>query len=1620
MRFSRMIQSVFLFISATVLVMSVSVAGAFAAENEPAPPPLPTYSNEDLLTRMLVVDASEQVLNGIPALGITFSQQLDSTAQFDSFFTVTENGQVLKGGWIMADNPRRLYFTNIKPDTGYRVQVRPGLKSVTGLKLQKPGDFSIKTRDIQPAFDFATRGSILPAQLTEGLPVRVVNVPELDIEFLRVRPEKLKAVLQSVYLDSEIRSWKLNDVHELTESVYSGRYTTDARRNARETLLLPVESIKALQEPGLYFAVMREPGRFTEEAYRITHFIVTNIGLHVRMYPKKLEVFTRALDSGKEVADVMLRLYGADETLQAESSKKGQATFDFRPRGATLLTAELDGQFAFLDLRQAALDLSEYPVTGQADKVMAPFVYAPRDLYRPGETMDLSVLLRNRDGLSESVKSLNLRLIRPDAKLLLETTLQARDAGLGYFNYPFSIPAAAPTGLWSAEIRLSSKDETPIQTFRFNVEEFMPERMKLLLSMDKALLQRNERQVVSVQGDYLYGAPAAGNKLKATRVMELDRQPLDNYRDYFFGNPADEKLLQRTELDEITLDDKGSGFIDIEPVAVNIHSPLRLEVIASLSEPGGRVVTRTIDEPYWPAVSLVGIDPVFQDDTVEKDSEAVFNVVRVNAKGELQAGENLAATLVKEEYEYFWEYNEQDGWVRQETRNEYPLTQQKFSASATEGTELKFPVAYGRYRLEIEDPETGMKTVYPFYAGWSDNRVASDRPDKVELQLDKPAYKAGDTVQLKILPTANAEAVVTVEGDSLLWSEPVSLSTEGTTVAIPVDGDWARHDLYISVTAFRPSGTQQQITPNRSLGVIHLPLDRSDRKLSMSITAPDQVLPEQKVRIVVSADNLAGEKALVSLAAVDAGVLNITNFKTPDPWKFFFDQHRYGVDLYDDYGRIIESVEGRALRQRFGGGNTGSAGGARAKADVQIVSLFKDLLSFDDQGNAEIELFIPGFDGQLRLMAVAAGERLLGSAEKDMVVASPVVASLSGPRFLASGDSSFLTVELNNVTDREQSISLNIEANQFIEFDKVERDFVLPAGKRELLQLPLTAGQEFGVGQVRLKLTGNDFVANRNIDIALRPPYPGLRKRYHEEVTAGAETVISAQHIEGILPATLTAQLSVSNVPSLPVANALQDLLRYPYGCLEQTTSGAYPYLFLEADDTERWGLSPLTMEQRNERVQTALLRLTGMQLSSGLFTLWGNYGAPEYWLTPYVADFLLDAQQQGFTVPGHLLQNTLTKLEANLQEGYRRPVSRYDFSDHPEHMDFAARAYTAYVLARQNRAGLGTLRNMLKDEAQNAVTGLPLVHLGLALVLQGDKPKGQEAIQRGLQMSRGKDVYLGDYGSQVRDRAMMLYQLLLNKQTVDNLNEQVSALSDLIQERNYFSTQEQVFIFLLGRELDKRANTNWAAQLVVNGQTLDLSQAGSYLRALSAEDFSGLKLISKHDAPLYVSLNIQGYPEQAPQELSKPVSIQRDWFKLDGKKVAERSVKVGDLLLARLTIDSEKTLNDALVVDLLPSGFDIENTNLGSNDVLQGVTLEDMSRPLTDVIAETQLKTEEFRDDRYITALALNADAKYQLFYLVRVIAGGTVVVPPPYMEDMYRPDIRAVGATPGRLLLQ
>lgn len=1573
-----------------------------------------SYTNQQLLSEMLLVDASEQTLDKVPALAVTFSQDLDPDANPSEFFTVTQNGKAVKGEWALIKNLRRLYFTQIQVNTVYRIQIRPGLAAKNGLKLLKPVDFEIKTRDIQPAFDFASKGSLLPMQLVSGLPIRVVNVPELDVEFLRVQPEKLGEVLKAIRLDNSLQSWELEEIHAITTSVYTTRYPTNAKPNARETFVLPIAQLEALQQPGLYFAVIRQPGRFTDKAYRINHFVVTNIGLQARVYAQHVEVFAHALDSGKPLRGIKIALKDTQTGLEKFTDEQGRASFSQYPAGDFYITASLEGQFAFLDLRSPPLDLSSFPIQGLPERAIDPFIYASHALYRPGDTVDLNILLRDLDGWPATNKELKLSIIRPDSKLVWEEPLKASSPELGYYLQHFTLPLDAPNGTWRAELRVA-KELKAAEVFEFQVEHYQAERMQLVLNTGKPLLTKDDKQVVSLQGSYLYGAPTAEQTVEASRVLQLEPEPLATYNDYVFGVPEDVERLASLKLPEFKLDQQGNGFLEFPPPPASIQSPLKTTIQASLLELGAKPASNELSQAYWPAQHLIGLKPLFTQAKVPANSEAGFDIVRIDPAGNLLAVSQLTATLFSESYDYSWEFVAEKGWQQIGVRTQYPVLQQIVELAAGQKGHLALPVQEGQYRLELEDADTKLKVAYVFTAGWQATLNSPTQPNTLELKLDKEAYKQGETAQLSLNMPAQSEVLVTVEGGTLLWTKQLNLPAGASVIEIPIDESWQRHDLYISVNALQAADPSTQSTLQRRFGLLPLKLERSERQLALSLETPEVVMAEQPLKVIVQAANLKSQLALVTLSAVDIRILDKAPQAAIDPFSFYFKAHAYEPKLYDDYNQIISVSEAGALSPK----TQSSAEFVKpleAKLSEQLIALRTEPLQFDAEGKAEFMLELPAFTGTLELRAVAMGTEQLGSVKKRIQVTAPIELNVDAPSFLAANDQSFLQVQIKNLDQTEQQLHLHISSNELVQGVNLDKELTLAEGQSERLSLAINTLSPLGLGQLTVELKGKNFTFKRKLDLPIRPAYaPSIESQQHELLGVGKSLVLNQQQTEYLANATESC-LSISSTPALPIAAILRNLLHYPYDSLEQTVSSAYPYLFLDEAAVQKWNLPALSLTQRQQRIQEVMLRLRSMQSLNGGFTLWAKLGSEEYWLNAYVTNFLLDARQQGFAVPSAMLEAALANLLQTWQLETPQLEERYPLAENPVQMDLAVRAYAAYVLAKEHKVTLNDLKAFADKTAAQMELGLPLVHIGLALTLQGDAARGEELIQRGLSTARSAELYLGDYGSMLRDRAMMLYQLLLAGQTVPVLSVHLGYIQRDIEAHKQLSTQEQVFVFLLGQLLEKQSKTAWQAQLVLSDKIIELDQVGSFNQCISIFD-SNSKVLTKNANALYINFTTSAYPKNILGATEKPIRIQRKWYDLTGKSLNPEDLKIGDLILVRLNIESTEPIAHALVVDLLPTGFALEQGDLQANEVLQALKLEDMAVSVADTMAYGSVIHESFWADRYVANLELKAKSNRSLFYLVRVVHAAKATVPQALVVDLDRPYIQGLGASLGVL---
>ncbi len=1571
-------------------------------------------------TPVAVLDVSERTLDDHPALAVIFSTPLDPARDYREFLQVSRDGEAVDGAWVLSESRRILYFPHIEPQQSYTVLVRRGLAAANGTRLVRATEETVTTRKITPAAGFASQGSVLPGGISDGLPIMTVNVPEVDIQFLRVRPDKLATFLNAYYRGQRSYGYyELDRMSAFTESVYLARFTTEAKPDTRTITHIPVQDIDELKSPGLYIAVLSQPGKFTYN-YNTTFFVTSDLGLHARVYAERMDVYLNSLASGRALADVRVELLDAKGRTveQVFTDEDGRAVFQSRPRKDQVLVARQDDNLAILSFQQAALDMSEFPVTGPPQHELEVFIYGNRDLFRPGENVDVSLLLRDGDGHAVPDQPLSLTLRRPDGQQAANFTLSP--GALGYYQHQLPIPADAPTGKWSLEVRTAPGKKTlPAQTWQFNVEEFLPERMKLALSSTRPWLGLEEDFVIDVVGAYLYGAPAAGNRFTAALALAPAHHPLADFKDYYFGDVNEDNRARYRELVDTQLDEQGELQLRVRPESERLNTPLRVRVTGNVFESGGRPVTRSITRIVWPAEALIGIRPRFDGEYAESNSTAEFEIIRTGPEGKLLAASDLEVRVIREDRDYYWTYDEQRGWHYEYSEAQYPILTRDLAFAAGERGILRVPVEWGAYRIEISDAGTGLVTRYRFHAGWnwaSRETARSARPDKVKLELDKAAYGKGDSLTLTVTPPQAGEGMILIESDHLLWSRRLAIPAEGATLTIPLAEEWlTRHDLYVTAVVFRPGRAADRATPKRAIGVAHIPLAREGRRLEVQLQVPERMQPQNDLTVRIRVPDLKQETAMVTVAAVDEGILNITDFRTPDPWQHFFATRRYGVEAWDIYHRIIENLAGVRARLRFGGDAPmslqGPQRGKRADAKVRTVALFSGAVELDAAGEATVSLPVPNFNGSLRVMAVAFSADRFGAGEETVTVAAPVVAEIATPRFLSPGDDSQVTVDLHNLSGRAQELRFKLSASPPLRLKPVTRTLRLADGEKATLRFPLSTVEDFGVGTLRLTLRGKDIDIAREWQLGVRPAWPAETRRQRLRLEHGADWSLPAEVIRGLMPDTVDATLVVSNVPPLNIRDAVRGLLHYPYGCLEQTTSSAFPLVYVDAQSAKRLGLEPLSLAERAKRLETAFRRIQSMQLPSGGFGLWNGNGPEELWLTPYATDFLLEAREKGFDVPPEMLQKALENLLRRLRSGNTQPGSRY-YTQSPAHFRFAAQAYSAYVLARVQRAPLGTLRSLYDNHRKDAESGLPLVQLGIALRLAGDQRRGDEAISAGLATPRVKQRYLGDYGSPVRDMALMLALLDRHGIAVAGRTELLFALADEIRQRRYYSTQERLALFLAARDLDRHAGQPWQAVLRMGETTREIDQAGRLVLPLGAEDWrTGLRLESRNDAPLFAELVVNGYTSRAPAPVADPVRINRAIYDLDGKLVGDRPLRVGELLLVQLQASTDERIEDALVVDLLPAGLEVENLNIS-----QGTRLDELRINGVDpraAMAASVIKHVEYRDDRFVAAVSLQRWGDTSLFYLVRVVSPGSYTVPPPYVEDMYRPEIRAIGAS-------
>jgi alpha-2-macroglobulin len=1491
----------------------------------------------------------------------------------------------------------------------YQVQILAGLPAITGERLRDTVRTRIVVPDRRPSVSFAGTGYVLPREGTPGLPVTTINVDKLRLRLLRVDERNLVPTLGADRLTLSFSADDIDDIVNNTGSlVWQGEMAIRGPRNRPVATAIPLQDMLRGKGPGVYLAVAERPDmRGRETGKPATNWVlVSDLGLAAYKGADGLAVDVRSLATATPLAGVTVRLYARNnsELASAVSDADGIVRIPgglLRGGGGeepfAVTAYGPGGDFNFLDISRAAFDLSDRGVAGLPPPgPVDAFLYTDRGIYRPGETVQLIALLR--DDKADAIRDLpvTLRVLRPDG---IEVEHRQLSGGqLGAFHRKIALPRDARIGTWQIELRLDPK-APPVGSAEFRVEDFVPPQLRVALAAADAPIRPGVAFPVEIAANYYYGAPGAGLGTEAEAVIAYDDNPFPTHPGFGFGLADEELSPERRDLEAPATGADGKAAL---PVLLNNlperTRPLAATIRVGVFEPSGRAVSATITRPIRQRALAIGLRSPSGDEAVAEGSPAALDIIAVDPAGTLVAAPGLRFELVRETWQYQW-YSVNGMWRHRTEIRDRPVEAGTLDVAADKPARLSRQLPAGRYRWEVSDARTGARSSLRFRVGWWVEAELPDVPDKLDATLDKQSYHAGDTAKLFIKASFAGEAELAIASDRVLSLRRLNLPAAGITVEIPVMADWGS-GVYALVSAYRPAAAPPRHAPGRAVGVAWLAVDTRPRTLAVAIAAPAVARPRAPVEIAVKVAGLAaGEEAYVTLAAVDEAVLTLTDFASPMPEQYYYGRRRLGVELRDLYGRLIDGTANAVGVLRSGGDSFAkrAVAGLPDKSS-RVVALFSGIVRLGPDGAAHIPFDIPDFEGRLRLMAVAFSADKIGSAGGAMTVRDPVVTTVSLPRFLAPGDMAQIPVAINDLEGPAGAYRLTLSASGAAHFAApVERAVALAPGGRFADAFTLTATTP-GDAALKLELSGpGGFHIARDFTLGVRPAQAYQLRRFVGRLQPGESVTLDDGAADEFLPGTAEALLTVSPRPDWDVPGLLRALDRYAYGCLEQTTSRAMPLLYVE-EVAKLWhtDAGPSTAATLDH----AIGHIAELQRGDGSFGVWNDSGSTVPWLDAYATDFLMRAKAHGNAVPDLVLSGALGWLHDYVRQ------------EHTDPRQLAAVAYAHYVLARANADDLPALRYFADTRLDQLPTPLARAQLAAALAQYGDTVRAAAAYDAALAPAptRAPTLRLAEYGSELRDDAALLSIASADSALRPRLTAVVDHIAELFAHAARLSTQEESWLLLAAEAAAKEGGG--AMSVAIDNAAPRTRTAPLYLRRAIGAGAPPQRVANRGAAPLWRTVSITGVPRaELPAEASG-YALRRAVYRPDGSAAELAKARQSDLYV--VVIEGTRTdpsrAAQALVVDLLPAGFEIETATVSKGKGTGEYSfLPDLTRPTYS----------EERDDRFVAALDLGAGARnFTLAYVVRAVAVGTFAYPALVVEDMYDPETRGRTA-PGKLVV-
>ena len=1218
-------------------------------------------------------------------------------------------------------------------------------------------------------------------------------------------------------------------------------------------------------------------------------------------------------------AELYVYSYQLKEIGYAKTGTDGMAEIQLSGK-PFVVVAKRGGSTSYLKVTEGGQkSLSRFDVGGKTlEKGLKAFIYGERGVWRPGDTLHVTLILEDKEGRIPDNHPTVMELYTPEGQFY---TKQINSSGKNGF-YTFTVPTKAedPTGTWHSYFKIGGA------TFHkaLKIESIKPNRLKIDLKFGSDVIDGGKSTPVAISSNWLTGPAASGLSAKVNMTLRKGGSTFKGFEGYSFTSPLSEFSSSEHKLVETRLDRGGQARLNVEmPAAADAPGMLRADILASVEEPGGDVSYSAVSMAYSPYSSYVGVKLPKAGDNVclETDKDYRINVAVVDKNGVRVAGHNLRYSIYKMKWSWWWESREEslDSYVNSPNADMIASGTLK---SAGKDCTFDFRVDYpdwGRYLVLVRDTQSGHVSGGILYVDWPAYRGRSSKTDPDALTMltfstDKESYNVGETATVYIPAASKGQALVSLENSrKVLSREWVKTSGEGDAAySFKVTPEMAPN-FYVHVTLVQPHKKSGNDLPIRLYGVRPVLVSDKDSHLEPVISMPDVLRPEEEFSIKVKEKN--SKSMTYTLAIVDEGLLDLTAFKTPDPWSAMYAREALGVNTWDLYDDVIGAYSGRFSPMFSIGGDENLILGA--KKDNRFNPIVKFLGPFTLQsGSATHKVRLPMYVGSVRVMVVAAKDGAYGNVEKTVPVRSPLMVLPSLPRVMGVGEKVAMPVNVfaleNGVKSAE--ISVRVEGPMKLTGEpKTTATFGEPGDK--LVKFGLEATGE-GTATIHVSANGNGHKASEKVTLQIQNPNPPVVTTTKAMIAKG-----STKHF-GFTPFTAGkdqwATLELTGFPSIDCGGMFNFFKSYNYNCTEQIVSKGTTLLSIK-------GMLSDDKKQEIDRIIPDLLQqLYQRQLGNGGFAYWPGSPDANSWVSSMAGEFMIIAAQNGFNVSKGVM--------ASWSRFQKRNVQDYRNSGNNVQGDDLNQAYRLYTLALNGEAESGAMNRLKESETLSGQAGWMLAS---TYALAGKKSVAAEIISRlKTNFSKGHDAD-NTFGSPSRDKAIALEALVLSDaipEAMDIAQEVAESLSG-----GSYTTQEVSFASVAMKRLSGAVGSAAISAEVKQGDEIASVKTAKAVGSAAVDTQAGsIDVTNTSDASVYATLVTSVIPEIGSKVEAKAngLSLKVSYFTESGRPLNPGEIKQGTDFTVTITAGNtsgSRDYTDLALTETIPSGWEIVGDRLFS-----------------------------------------------------------------------------------------